>query len=348
MHDWETRPKRELATEYPPPDEQLHIKSLIDQLRRKMEQDYAAKRTLRDAHPKMHGCVRAEFAVEPGLPDELRIGVFREPRTFPAWVRFSNQNGTVSPDSTKDIRGAAIKLMGVEGEKLLDNETQQSTQDFILISDDRFVTKDIAEFDALVKALIGGALAMGWFFFNPFNSHLRVLRNLIGSLRRHNNPLEIRYYSVSPYLLGSRAVKYSLKPRGAAATGPSENPTDDNYLREAMIRTLSATDAVFDFMVQFQLDPYEMPIEDPGVTWSEERSPFRKVGTLTIPSQAFDSPQQREFGDNLSFNPWHCLPEHRPLGGINRARRQIYQSLSFFRHRRNAALVREPSADEVP
>ena len=39
----------------------------------------------------MHGCVRAEFSVEPGLPEELRIGVFKAARMFPAWVRFSNQ-----------------------------------------------------------------------------------------------------------------------------------------------------------------------------------------------------------------------------------------------------------------
>lgn len=333
--------KLELAREYPPPGELEHTDSLINLLRAKMERDYAGGRTLRDAHPKMHGCVRAEFTVEPSLPDELRIGVFKEPRTYSAWVRFSNQSGTVSPDSTKDIRGAAIKLLGVEGEKLLDNETQEKTQDFILISDDRFVTKDVAEFDGLVKALLGGTLSLGWFLFNPFNAHLRVLRNLMCSLRRHDNPLEIRYFSVSPYLLGARAVKYSLNPGAATKTPRPKNPPDD-YLREAMVRQLSAGDATFDFQVQFQIDPYKMPIEDPGVTWDEALSPFLKVGTLRIPSQEFDSPQQREFGDNLSFNPWHSLPEHRPLGGVNRARRKIYQALSTFRHEQNVGAPNRP------
>jgi hypothetical protein len=346
MSLWGMRPKRELAAEYPPPDELVHIDSLIKQLRDKMEQDYDNSRTLRDAHPKMLGCVGAEFTVEPGLSDDLRIGVFGKHRTFRAWVRFSNQANTVSSDANADIRGVAIKLMGVDGEKLLEGETQEQTQDFILISDDRFVTKDVAEFDALVKAMIAGRLAVLWFFVNPFNSHLRVLRNLWCSLRHQANPLEIRYYSVAPYLLGSRAVKYSLKPQGATTTPLPKNLTE-NYLREAMIRTLSTTDVVFDFMVQFQLDPYTMPIEDPGVAWSEEQSPFKKVGTLRIPAQAFDSPERHEFGDNLSFNPWHCLPEHRPLGGIHRARRQVYQALSAFRHQRNGAPVREPQADEA-
>lgn len=335
--------KLELAAEYPPPDEQIHIDSLIEQLRNKMGRDYAASRTLRDAHPKMHGCVRAEFLIEANLPPELGIGVFKAPRTFPAWIRFSNQSNTVAPDWDKDIRGVAIKLMGVDGEKLLEHETQEKTQDFILISDNRFVTKDVAQFDGLVKGLTSGFLSLIWFFL----THLRVARNLIFSLRRHANPLEIQYFSVAPYRLGAKAVKYTLRPSGAVKSPLPEKPSND-YLREAMVRQLTSGTATFDFMVQFQSDPDTMPIEDPGIAWDEAVSPFRKVATLTIGRQDFDSEKQREFGDNLSFNPWRCLSEHRPLGGINRARRQVYAALSTFRHQRNAVVKREPTPDEMP
>jgi len=332
--------KLELATEYPPADEQQHVDSLIRELRAKMQRDYATTRTLRDAHPKMHGCVRGEFSIAPGLPPDLSIGVFRQNRTFPAWIRFSNQNGTASPDSKPDIRGAAIKLMGVEGEKLLPDEAHGTTHDFILISDSRFVTKNVAEFDGLVKALVSGKISVVWYFL----THLRVLRNLMSSLRHYSNPLAIRYFSVAPYLLGAKAVKYSLTPRDA---GPAPVPkgASNDYLREAMAKQLGSRDAVFDFAVQFQIDPYKMPIEDPGVTWDEALSPFRKVAILTIPPQKFDTPQQREFGDNLSFNPWRCLAEHRPLGGISRARRQVYLALSAFRHERNQAPDVEPAAE---
>jgi hypothetical protein len=324
----------ELTTEYPSPDEQVHVDSLINRLRDKMRRDYAGGRTLRDAHPKMHGCVRAEFAIEPQLPDEARIGVFKEPRTFQAWVRFSNQSGTVGPDSTRDIRGMAIKLLDVEGPKLLSSGLDGTTQDFIFISDRRFVTKDIVEFDGLVKSLLSGFLSAAWFFLNPFDSHLRVLRNLLCSLKHCDDVLDIQYYSASPYLFGPRAVKYSVKPSSPQSITPPDKSTDD-YLREMLARRLATDSATFDFMVQFQMDPYRMPIEDPGVAWNEKVSPFQKVATLTIPAQEFDSIEQRTFGDNLSFNPWHCLPEHRPLGGINRARRQIYQTLSAFRHQQN-------------
>jgi hypothetical protein len=327
-----------LATEYPPADEQQHIDSLIRELHAKMQRDYVNTKTLRDAHPKMHGCVRGLFSVAPDLPRELAVGVFKQPRTFPTWVRFSNQNGTVSPDSKADIRGVAIKLMGVEGARILPDGPVGTTHDFILISDSRFVTKDVAEFDGLVRALVGGPLPIAWYFL----THLRVARNLWSSLRQFSNLLAIRYFSVAPYLFGDKAVKYSLTPPD---TGQGSAPSDrsDNYLRKAMVNHLASQDAVFDFCVQAQVDPYRMPIEDPGITWDETLSPFRKVATLTIPSQTFDTPGQDEFGDNLSFNAWRCLPEHRPLGGISRARRQVYQALSAFRHENNRTPRDEPT-----
>ena len=328
----------QLAAEYPPVDEQQHIDSLIRVLRAKMQGDYVNSRTLRDAHPKMHGCVRGDFSILPDLPRELGIGVFKQSRTFPAWVRFSNQNNTVSADSKPDIRGVAIKLMGVEGARLLPDGPVGTTQDFILISDTRFVTANVAEFDGLVKALVGGVIPIVWYFL----THLRVARNLAFSLHRFSNPLAIRYFSVVPSLLGDKAVKYALTPSDVSQGPVPKNPSN-NYLREAMVDQLASRNAVFDFSVQFQVDPHKMPIEDPGITWDEALSPFRKVARLTIPSQVFDTPERREFGDNLSFNPWRSLPEHRPLGGISRARRQVYQALSTFRHDNNQAPRDEPT-----
>jgi hypothetical protein len=316
----------DLCTEYPPAGEQEHIDSLIRQLRANMEHDYAGKRVLRDAHPKMHGCVRGEFTVAPDLPRELAAGLFAESRSYPVWARFSNANAKVQPDAKGDIRGAALKLVGVEA-------------DFLLISDDKFVVHDVAEFDEMVAALIGGPVKMLRFLL----THPRAAINLFPALRVFENPLAIRYFSAVPYLLGDRAVKYCLTPREGEAHGHAPYHAGPDYLREAMVNQLAARDAVFDFGVQFQIDPYAMPIEDAGVTWDEGASPFHTLATLRIPAQLFDTTEQREFGDNLSFNPWRCLPEHRPLGGIGRARRQVYSALSTFRHESNHAAQTEPA-----
>src|SRR5260370_453185 len=231
-----TGPQLHLAAEYPPADEQHHVDSLIRELRAKMQRDYAKTRTLRDAHPKMHGCVRGDFSIVPDLPGELSIGVFKRSRTFPVWVRFSNQNGTVSTDAKADIRGVAIKLMGVEGARLLPDGAPGTTQDFILISDSRFVTKNVAEFDGLAKALIAGRIPIAWYFL----THLRVLRNLISSLgcHTHDSFTDIRYARtarvrrqpvVQPMALLARAPPFRRHQScpSAGVSGPVNIPSRD-------------------------------------------------------------------------------------------------------------------------
>lgn len=330
-------PKTGQDLERIPPGEAKHTADLGARLKAKIIRDNAGGIMRRDAHPKMHGLVEAEFAVEPGLPAELAVGLFREPKRYETWVRFSNQDGKIRPDIKRDIRGMAIKLMGVPGEKLLAAEKDAQTHDFIVISTDVFVTRDVAQFDGLIKALVGSVFSKLLFFL----THWRVVRNLVMSMKKFANPLQIRYFSATPYLFGDRAVKYSAIPRVEHADTIPGDP-DADFLRQAMVRQLGDGDAVFDFCVQFQLDPARMPMEDPGKLWDESLSPFRKVATITIRQQAFSTPERDALGENLSFTPWHALPEHRPLGGINRARKVIYDLISTFRHRENDQPRREP------
>ncbi|MDO9420567.1 MAG: catalase family protein [Herminiimonas sp.] len=334
--------KNALAQEIIPAHEIEDTRDLAARLQAKIIRDNPTGIMRRDAHPKMHGLVKAEFTIEPDLPPELQVGIFKEARTYQAWIRFSNQDGTIQPDTSRDIRGMAIKLMGVEGDKLLEAERNAQTQDFIVITTNVFVTADVAEFDGLIKAMTGST----WAKISYFATHWRVIWNLIRSLKKFANPLQTRYWSTTPYLFGETAVKYSAIPR---VTNPDEIPANagPDYLREAMVRQLSQREAVFDFTVQLQVDASSMPIEDPGHEWKESESPFRKVATIRIPQQEFVSEAQRNFGENLSFTPWHSLPAHRPLGGINRARKIVYDAISTFRHERNNVVRREPTDWEI-
>ena len=88
-------------------------------------------------------------------------------------------------------------------------------------------------------------------------------------------------------------------------------------------------------------------IENASVLWPERLSPRVSVATLRIARQKFDSPAQMDFARRLSYNPWHCIPEHRPLGNQSRARRRIYLALSTLRHQMNAVPHYEPTGDEV-
>lgn len=106
---------------------------------------------------------------------------------------------------------------------------------------------------------------------------------------------------------------------------------------------LSAQDACFVFRVQRRSRPATMPIEDPTIEWSEQESAYVPLAKITIPRQSFSSLAQMNFCENLSFTPWHSLPEHRPLGGINRVRKIVYREVSKTRHEANGAPRLEPS-----
>ncbi len=95
----------------------------------------------------------------------------------------------------------------------------------------------------------------------------------------------------------------------------------------------------FDILVQLQDPNKYMPIEDPSIEWRESDSPFIPLAKIRIPSQAFNSPEQREFCENLSFSPWNSLNDHRPIGELNRIRKEVYQASSNYRHKNNKAEI---------
>jgi len=119
-----------------------------------------------------------------------------------------------------------------------------------------------------------------------------------------------------------------------------------NYLRENMVRTLDEKDVEFDLQIQLQTDPHRMPIENAAVRWSERRSPYVPAATIHIPRQTFDSAAQFAFARRIKINPWHCMPEHRPLGNQSRARKRMYFALSEFRQQMNGVAHQEPTGEE--
>lgn len=320
--------------EAPPPDEQLHIDSVIDSLKRSLRRDYTGSQTRRDAHPKMHGCVKARFIVEAGLDEDLRVGVFATPRVYEAWLRFSNAHAALRADDKRDLRGAALKLLGVPGAKLLDGEEHCTTHDFLLVSHPTFIVKNVAEFSGLARSLAEGS-PLGFFARNP-----SALARYASAIGKHGSPLEPSYFSMAAHLFGDRVAKYQLRPTAPEPAPIPQDPPFD-FLRAALKTRLAQGSFSFDFMVQLRTNPPPRDVEDTTRKWSE---PFRKVARVELLQQDFDTPAQQVFGENLSFNPWRCLPEHRPLGGISRARRQVYRALSVFRHDRNAAPRVEPKS----
>ena len=321
------------------PGEEEIIASMVLSLKEQVARMYAGKKMLRQVHTKMHGCLQATFTVEQQLDPGLQTGVFQPGTVYPAWIRLSNASTLPQNDGKKDIRGFAIKLMQVPGEKLLTEEREAPTQDFLLMSSETFFSRNLATFSKLLKpAVAKSKLAFIPYLLNPL--HWPVLKRVKNSNIACSHPLALTYWSTQPYQFGDphRAVKYMVRP-AAQNQLVVEDTSSPDYLRTNLAATLAQHSASFDFCVQFQEDATTMPIEDPTIAWS---STFIKLATITIPVQQFNTPEQMEYGDNLSFNPWHSLPEHRPLGSFNRARKRAYIELSAFRHAHNNLPLAEP------
>ena len=320
---------QEIITDF----ESQYTKDVFARLKQQLIDGHPSGIMPRDAHPKMHGLVEAEFTIHDDLPDVYRKGVFTKAKTFKTWVRFSNANSNAQPDSKRDIRGIAIKLTEVASEKLSDEPDCLGNQDFLLISTNTFLCDGIETFDGMVKAIQGS----WWQKISFFASHPCVIWQLIKSFKTFATPLQIRYFSCTPYLLGDKAVKYCVTPVAQVIDSMPSNPSD-NFLRAVMQQQLNAQPAEFVFGVQLQSDPQSMPIEDASACWNERISPFVPVATLRIPVQNFDTADRNQQGENMRFSPWHCLPVHRPLGSINRARRLVYHGISELRRRVNGVV----------
>ena len=336
-----------LAEEKLLPDEEAFVDSIITSFEQQMRKLWKPGGMERGGNTKTHGIVRGEFIVHDNLPEKFRRGIYAKPQTFRAWVRFSGPGPYITPDiDDVGFMSISIKLMGVPGPKLMDEE--KFTIDMFGVSPPTFVTPDVrANAQLQVESLKNAQI---FYFVNFRRPH--VLDLIMQSLwiKTQTSPFEAPYFSCVPYLMGDgQAMQYSVWPKTNHRTRIPRLPfrPPDDYLRDAMVAALAAGDVELDFRIQLQTDSHLMPIENASVLWPEKLSPRVSVATLRLPKQKFDSPAQIAFAKRLSYNPWHTIAEHRPLGNQSRARRRMYYKLSQLRHTVNSVPHFEPTGDEV-
>lgn len=326
------------------PNEDVLAQNIAQVIEKSIREQYTAGNALRDAHPKAHGCVRAEFHVSKNIPAQFAKGIFIPDQSYQAWIRFSNaSNDASSADIDKDARGIAIKLLGVSGTKILESEKQATTQDFIMINHPVFFANDAKRYLSFINDVNSQNMIRKLHI--PFALGFKGTMNALGARNSQiANPLYARYWSMVPYQLGlgndRQAVKYSVRACSATANNLPKNPSHD-FLREALKNTLQQTDACMEFLIQPRTSN-KMLVEDSMTEWDEKAAPFYQVATIHIPKQNFDTPEQNKFCENLSFTPWHALPAHKPLGAVNRMRKVIYENISRVRHDMNSASRQEP------
>lgn len=306
------------------PKEAQHIEEMIATMLQFIEKEYQSKAIARMFHPKLHGCVKAELTVNDDLPVRLRQGLFAEPATYPAWLRFSNAPSRPQPDYKASGRGVGIKIMNP-----LDDEA--TIQDFLLTTSPVLSPGTVANYKRSLVAVTKGFPYNLPYLLTPTN--WRRIYLTLKFMRKHQNLLDVTYFSGSSFLFGDdrRAVKFSLRPtKERTRTYPKDK--SENFLQKRLQEDLAESTYTFDFLVQFQEDPKKQPVEDSSREW---KTPFQRLATLTIPQQVFVPEEQQQLNRQLVFSPWNCLETHRPLGGINRARKAVYEVLSV---RRRAAV----------
>jgi hypothetical protein len=320
-----------------------------------------AVHAMRDQHAKSHGCVRAEFVVRDDLPPEFTTSLFRPGVRYPTLVRFSNGDGRPRSDRKLDGRGMSIKLRGVDTATFLralaPDRTGAGEHDFVLGSFPVFFCKDVSDYSEFMEAVDAPhtswpewlSFIARWFVFivrhpRQFFTFLRIGLESLATIR---DPLAATYHSMSPYLFGEdKVVRYVVSParrRHQPARWQSllDLPRSDNFLRDALVSGLdpathpSGDDVAFDFSIRVRHSATPGDAEDASRWWTAPRDQTVQLGRIEIPMQDFLAPDQLFDCEHMMFNPWNCLPQHRPLGSLNRMRLAVYLAALQVRHKLN-------------
>lgn len=279
--------------------------------------------TGRALHRNQRLGLRATLEVLGDLPAHARHGLFATPGRHDAQIRLSNGSGTHQADRMPDVRGFAVRVLGVEGPGALGGTTQ--AQCLLFINTAAFAFPTAEAFMGVVVAAARGPLSV--------LGHLVRHHGVLGGLR-HARALgkglgkpfagfaRETFHSAAPIACGPYAVKLRLVP-----VGEGEPPAQRSDWTHDVIARLARGELRWDIQLQFFVDAATTPIEDPTVIWPESESPFVTVARLVAPAQDPNSADGQALARQIEagkFDPWVALAEHRPLGEIMRARKAAY------------------------
>ncbi|MCF3132407.1 catalase family protein [Streptomyces olivochromogenes] len=321
-------------------------------------------RAIRTAHGKTYGLLKAMVTVGDNT-GFYRQGIFGRPAVYDAVVRYSNGLGHHRPDHQLGAAcGMGIKLFGVPGPSLLDDERDSGTFDLNLINNEVFfantaydymVIEDL--FAELPEALVDPARRKTWMaefltrrgtLTDP-DSWLwdELLAMLSFTTVPRRNLLSYTYNSMGAFRYGDHIAKIRTVPTAASLSALTHQIVDVRADNEAFRRTLVAEaaerDHSFELQVQLNTDLVRMPVDNTSVKWPEDLSPWVTVARVDLPRQDVGGNDNLAAADTTSITPWRSREEHRPIGEIQRVRQEVYRRSSIERHRMNGQDRREPA-----
>jgi hypothetical protein len=261
----------------------------------------------------------ATVEILPDLPSYAAFGLFAAPAQHEAWIRLSNGSPDRKPDHVRDIRGFALKVLGVSGDSALGNGPARS-QDFVLINREVFGFAKSDEFMELVGALAHGPLGVLAHMirrYGVFSGLGRVARLQRSMKRPFTGFATESFFSAAPIACGPYAVRVRLVPDAPPPQAPSADWSAD------MLAHLARAPLSFTMQLQFFVDEATTPIENGAQDWSEREAPYVNVARVRIPMQTGDAALAAQI-EAAAFDPWSALAVHRPLGEIMRARKAAY------------------------
>jgi hypothetical protein len=265
------------------------------------------------------GVQNAKLVVDTQLPRDLAVGYFQPGAEFPLTIRFSNASPFHLGDAGADMRGAALRVDIGSGDY----------HDLLMTSYPVSHARNAWQFIEVAKIATGPKPLVLPRFVAKFglSETLRIIRNVKSGSKPIESLATLQFWSRAPLLWGNAGpLRYTLRPL-ALPSGRLPDTNDLNYLANEFAQRAAAGDVIYKLALQRYVDGDKTPIEDGATEWRESDSPFIDAATVIIPVQDLQSAQAAAFKrtvDGFAFNPWNCPEPFRPLGGLNRARKQVY------------------------
>jgi hypothetical protein len=359
--------------EQPEPGFEQTLQQVLDDIKQHMRGSLKTEGiglVVRNAHAKGYGLARGEFEILSGIPNEYSQGIYAKPGRHEAMVRFSNGTNHVGSDRfLGPIVGIGLKIFGIDGKTLLEDEPDSHTFDYALINHPVFFANTLAHYVFIQSVFADLGLPP------PANLTLeerqaafhRVLYNFVtgkGTLPPEQwaweelgaflhlaqtkpvNLLLSTYWTMGAVRHGDYIAKIRVAPVQSFADRVEQRALDltsaEQVFRPALVAELRKQPYEFDIQVQLCIDLARMPVEKTTVVWPESLSPYVTVAKLRLPQQDIGGEDNFEKMDKTSMSAWRVTEAHRPLGSIMRSRKEAYRQSSLLRHQTNHQERKEP------
>jgi hypothetical protein len=306
------------------------------------------------------------------LPREYAQGIYAKPDRHEAMIRFSNGQPHINADGILGaVCGIGLKIFGIQGRKLLEDEPDSNTFDYAMINFPIFFANTVEHYIFVLKVGEEASAAPPPTEL-PQEHRARIGRFLhefitgMGTLEPENwaweelaaiaqfaqipfvNLLLSSYHTMGAVRHGDYVAKLRVAPVKECADRVVRRALDvhsaQQVFRPALVAELKERPFEFDIQVQLCTNLYQMPVEDLTVRWPEALSPFVTVAKLRLPKQDIGGDDNLALMDATSMSPWRVTEEHRPLGNLMRSRKEVYRLSSTLRHQLNHQERKEPES----